>query len=144
MLQIRPLSEIEILSLEKVVKSDAKAHFRNRCQCILLNNRCFTVKDLSRLYQVRTRSIYTWIHNYEHLGIESLNIATGRGIKAKLDTLSEENIKLLKEEIALHPQNLKGVITELSEKFNIDLTIHKLKRYLKKNSSIVIEGFENG
>jgi transposase len=144
MLQIRPLSELEILSLETVVKSDAKAHFRNRCQCILLNNRCFTVKDLSRLYQVRTRSIYTWIHNYEQSGIESLNISAGRGVKAKLDTLSEDNIKLLKEEIALHPQNLKGVITELSEKFNIDLTIHKLKRYLKKNSNTVIEGFGNG
>lgn len=144
MLQIRPLSELEILSLENIVKSDAKAHFRNRCQCILLSNRCYTVKDLSRLYQVRTRSIYTWIHNYELLGIESLNISVGRGVKAKLDTLSEDNIKLLKERIALHPQNLKEVIDELSEKFNIDLTVHKLKRYLKKNSSIVIEGFENG
>jgi transposase len=144
MLQIRPLSESEILSLEKIIISDAKAHFRNRCQCILLNNRCFTVKELSRLYEVRTRSIYTWIHNYEKLGIDSLNIASGRGIKAKLDTLSEDNIKLLKEAIALHPQNLKGVINELSEKFNIDLTIHKLKRYLKKNSNIVIDGFGNG
>lgn len=144
MLQIRPLSESEILSLENIIKSDAKAHFRNRCQCILLSNRCYTVKDLSRLYEVRTRSIYTWIHNYEELGIESLNISVGRGVKAKLDTLSEDNIKLLKEKIALHPQNLKGIIDELSEKFNIDLTVHKLKRYLKKSSNIVIEGFGNG
>jgi transposase len=132
MLQIRPLSESEIVSLENIVNSDAKAHFRNRCQCILLSNRCYDVKELSRLYQVRTRSIYSWIHNYEQFGIERLNIATGRGIKAKLDNLSEDNIKLLKEKIALHPQNLKGVIDELSEKFGIDLTIHKLKRYLKK------------
>ena len=102
------------------------------------------MKELSRLYEVRTRSIYTWIHNYEKLGIESLKIAAGRGIKAKLDTLSEDNIKLLKEEIALHPQNLKGVIDELSEKFDIDLAIHKLKWYLKKNSNIVIDGFGNG
>jgi len=99
MLQVRPLSESEILSLEKIINSDAKAHFRNRCQCIVLNNRCFTVKELSRLYEVRTRSIYTWIHNYEKSGIESLKIATGRGIKAKLDTLSEANIKLLKEKL---------------------------------------------
>lgn len=144
MLQIRPLSELEIFSLEKVIDSDAKAHFRNRCQCILLSNRCYTVKELSRLYEVRTRSIYTWIHNYEQKGIESLKIASGRGIKAKLDTLSEDNIKLLKAQIALHPQNLKGVIDELSEKFNIDLTVHKLKRYLKKSSDIATGDCENG
>jgi hypothetical protein len=61
MLKIRTLSESEILYLEKIFASDGKAHFRNRCQCILLNNRCFTVKELSRFYEVRTRSIYTWI-----------------------------------------------------------------------------------
>lgn len=144
MLQIRPLSDLEVLSLEKIVESDAKSHFRNRCQCILLSNRCYKVKELSRLYEVRTRSIYTWIHNYEQYGIESLKISAGRGIKAKLDTISEDNIKLLKEQIALHPQNLKGVIDELSEKFNIDLTIHKLKRYLKKSSDIVTGDSENG
>jgi hypothetical protein len=71
--------------------------------------------------------VFTHGSNYEQLGIDSLNIASGRGVKAKHDTFSEENIKLLKEEIALHPQNLKEVITELSEKFNIDLTVHKLK-----------------
>jgi transposase len=144
MLQIRPLSESEILSLENIVESNAKAHFRNRCQSILLSNRCYTVKELSRLYKVRTRSIYTWLHNYEQYGIESLKIAAGRGIKAKLDTLSEDNIQLLKEQIALHPQNLKGIIDELSEKFDITLTVHKLKRYLKKSSNIVIEDSENG
>jgi transposase len=144
MLQIRSLSESEILSLENIIKSGEKAHFRDRCQCILLSNRHYKVKDLSDLYQVRTRTIYTWIHNYERLGISSLNICAGRGVKAKLDTLSEDNIALLKKEIALHPQNLKGVINELSKKFNIDLTIHKLKRYLKKNSNTVIEDFENG
>lgn len=144
MLQIHRLSESEILSLENIVESNAKSHFRNRCQCILLNNRFFTVKELSHLYEVRTRSIYTWIHNYEQHGIESLNISPGRGIKAKLDTLSEDNIKLLKEQIALHPQNLKGVIDELSKKFDIALTVYKLRRYLKKSSNIVIGDSENG
>ena len=52
MLQIHRLSESEILSLENIVESNAKSHFRNRCQCILLSNRFFTVKELSHLYEV--------------------------------------------------------------------------------------------
>ena len=50
----------------------------------------------------------------------------------------------MKEQIALHPQNLKGVIDELSKEFDIALTVHKLRRYLKKSLNIVIGDSENG
>lgn len=132
MLKSNTLTLSQKLELKTIYDSPAKAHFRNRCQCILLIDEGMSVKKSASIYKVRTRTIYTWYHNYKKYGLPVLDIRDGRGIKAILDTVSAETIEIIKSEVALHPQNIKGVVASLRGKINIDLTTYQLKRFLKK------------
>ena len=127
------LSESQKTELRSIYTSSSKAHFRDRCQCILLLDEGLVVKELASIYKVRTRTIYSWHHNYSKEGLNALDIQEGRGVKAILDTVSAETIELIKSEVALHPQNIKGVVASLSDKLHMELTVHQLKRFLKKN-----------
>jgi transposase len=132
MLKSNTLTPNQKLELQTIYDSSAKAHFRNRCQCILLIDQGMNVKETASIYKVRTRTIYTWYKNYKKDGLGVLNIREGRGIKAILDTFSAETIEIIKSEVSLHPQNIKGVVASLRDKINIDLTAYQLKRFLKK------------
>lgn len=132
MLKSNTLTPNQKLELKTIYDSSAKVHFRNRCQCILLIDQGMSVKETASIYKVRTRTIYTWYKNYKKDGLGVLNIREGRGIKAILDTVSAETIEVIKSEVSLHPQNIKGVLASLRDKINIDLTAYQLKRFLKK------------
>lgn len=132
MLKSNTLTDSQKLELKTIYNSSAKAHFRNRCQCILLIDDGMSVKKSASIYNVRTRTIYSWYHNYKKDGLAVLSIREGRGVKAILDTVSIETTEIIKTEVALHPQNIKGVVASLSGKINIDLTPYQLKRFLKK------------
>lgn len=132
MLKSHILTDSQKLELTKIYNSSSKAHFRNRCQCILLIDEGLGVKKAASIYKVRTRTIYSWYRNYKKEGLAALNIREGRGVKAILDTVNTEMIAIIKSEVALHPQNIKGVVASLSDKINIDITVYQLKRFLKK------------
>ena len=133
MLKVPPLSQEEKQTLEEGQKNGKKKHFRDRCQCIQLSSEGFRVKELSRIYKTRTRTIYTWIHRYAEHGFLGLKIQSGRGIKAVLVDLVQEQIDIIKHEISQNPQNLRDVSSVLSEKFGFTITRPMLKKYLKKN-----------
>ena len=133
MLNVPPLPLEEKQTLEEAQRHSKKKHFRDRCQCIQLSSEGFTVKQLSRIYKTRTRTIYTWIHNYVAHGFLGLKIQSGRGITAVLKDLVEDQIETIKDEIKQNPQNLRDVASILSEKFGFTVTKPILKKYLKKN-----------
>ena len=132
MLNVPPLPMEEKQTLEEGQKHGKKKYFRDRCQCIQLSSEGFSVKELSRIYKTRTRTIYTWIHNYAEQGFLGLKIQPGRGIKAILVDLAEEQIAIIKHEISQNPQSLREVAHVLSEKFGFTITKAMLKKYLKK------------
>ena len=133
MLYVLLLPEEEKQTLQEGHRNGKKKWFRDRCQSILLSSEGFEVKELSRIYKVRTRTIYTWIHCYESAGILGLKIVSGRGLKAQLNTIDVEQEATIKAEIGLNPQNLRDVATILSEKFGFAMTKSMLKKYIKKN-----------
>ncbi len=89
------LSEQE--TLEEGFKNHNKAHVRKRFHTLLLSNRGWSVKDLSILYNVRTRTIYSWFNKWEKEGLVGLFIRPGRGLKATLNILDEEVVKEVKK-----------------------------------------------
>ena len=133
MINVPALALEEKQTLEEGHKNSKKKHFRDRCQCILLSSEGFSVQELSRIYKVRTRTIYTWIHRYAEHGFLGLKIQSGRGIKAILVDLVQEHIDIIKHEIGQNPQNLRDIARVLSEKIGFTLTKPMLKKYLKKN-----------
>ena len=82
---------------------------------------------------VRTRTIYTWFNNWKKSGIGGLDIQPGRGIKAKLDTITDSQVTQIQEQIKWNPQSLKQVCEKLSVIFGFRITKHMLKRFIKKN-----------
>ena len=132
MLKSHLLTDSQKIELTSVYNSSSKAHFRNRCQCILLIDEGLSVKKAASIYKIRTRTIYSWYHNYNKDGLAVLNIREGRGVKAILDTFNAEEVEIIKSEVALHPQNIKGVVASLNDKMNIEITVYQLKRFLKK------------
>lgn len=91
------LTETEKLTLENGHKNHPKAHFRQRCHTLLLCGTGLRIKDVAKLYNIRTRTIYTWMNKWETIGITGLYIASGRGLKSKLGQLSEDRVKLVKK-----------------------------------------------
>lgn len=143
MRKITHLSQEEKQTLEEGYRNNSKAHFRNRCHSILMSYEGYKVKEIARIYKVRIRTIYTWFDNWEAHGISGLIMAKGRGVKAKLDQLCEQQVHTLKEAVGNNPQNLHTVGEDLTEKFGFTVTKNMLKRFLKKNSITLGDALEN-
>jgi len=133
MLYIHSLPEEEKQTLAAGQEQGKKAYFRQRCQCILLSERGFEVKELARIYNTRTRTIYAWLHRYEQHGFLGLKIQAGRGVKPVLQDFTPAQNEEIKEQIKLNPQSLREVAAHLSEKFGFPLPKSTLKTYLKKS-----------
>jgi len=127
------LNDEEKAALEDGWRNSAKHHFRRRCHSILLSADRYKVSEIARLMNVRTRTIYTWFNNWKKSGIGGLDIQPGRGIKAKLDTITDSQVTQIQEQIKWNPQSLKQVCEKLSVIFGFRITKHMLKRFIKKN-----------
>lgn len=143
MRKIEALQAEEKQTLEQGYKHSKKPHFRNRCHSLLLSEEGYKVSQIAKLYKVRTRTIYTWFNRWESHGIAGLMILPGRGIKAKLDELSPEQIEEVKEVIGSDPSSLKNICQTLSKKLGFKVTKYMLKRLIKKNSITLGDALES-
>lgn len=91
------LTESEEILLLDGFKHHPRHHFRKRCQALLLSNEKTQVKLIAQVLKVRTRTIYTWMDNWEAKGIEGLEIKKGRGKKARLIVLDKDLTELVKK-----------------------------------------------
>jgi len=91
------LSSSEFLMLSSGLKHHPKAHVRNRFQALLLSNEGWKIKDIAKLLKVRTRTIYTWMDNWNKDGVCGLFISTGRGRKPLLNINNVELVELVKK-----------------------------------------------
>ena len=134
MKRIRTLTEEEISALEYGYKYGKKHYFRIKCKSLLMSNDGNPVSEIAEFARKTTRSIRNWINDYEYKGLNTLTITPGRGMKAVLDSLSDEQIQLIKDEIKDDPQNITSVGAKLSKKLGFKVTKWMLKRFVKKNS----------
>lgn len=131
---IPPLTLEEHRCLSDGHRHSPKAHFRDRCHCILLSAEGYSVPEMARLLKVRTRTIYSWFERFEQHGIIGLMIQPGRGLKAKLQLLDAAQIKQVKTAVEQDPQQLDRVCETLSGTLGFVVSGDMLKRFLKKNS----------
>lgn len=136
MRRILNLTGSEKATLESGYKNSKKRHFRNRCHSILLSWEGYSVSEIAKLYKVRIRTIYTWFNRWEEHGITGLMILKGRGVKAKLDELIEQQLEQVKQVIDSDPRSLRNICRNLSELLGYKVTKNMLKRWIKKNSNI--------
>ena len=143
MRKIEGLTEAEKKTLIEAYRNSKKAKFRSHCHAILLSEEGYKVSEISDLYKVRTRTVYTWFNRWESDGISGLIPRKGRGIKARLDSLTKEEIEKVKLAVRETPQNLKMICEKLSEILDFKVTKQMLKRFLKKNLNTLGDDLES-
>jgi transposase len=130
--------EIEALEL---ASKNADNTIRNRSHCLLLSHQRRTIIDLASIFNVSRRTIERWLDKWEKEGLSSLPMVCGRGVKTRLKGLELE----VSELVEANSRNLKGVLLELEEKYNIKICKKTLQNFLKgtglhlEKSSIVIK-----
>jgi transposase len=140
---IEKLTKEEKSSLAKGYKTGKSHLTRRKCQAILLSHGGTTAGELSTLYSVTIRTVYSWFNSWESNGIKGLELKPGRGRKAKLQADDKDQVKIIKTLVENEPQSLKQVVKKIKSTLGIDLSKKTLKRFLKKNLSIDGNDSEN-
>ena len=82
---------------------------------------------MSGIFDVNRRTIERWLDSWSKIGINSLAIQPGRGVKTRLKGLDNE----IAEQLKVHSRNLKNVLTYLEEQHNIVICKKTLQNFLK-------------
>jgi len=126
---ISNLDNKTVKRLEDIVKKDNSLQVRQRAHAILLSNKGASVKEICKIFDKSTRTIYRWFDRFNEEQIEKLYDATGRGRKPALGDGDIENVKKLIENHSIketcivlnkEPNRIKKVSPQI------------LKRFLKK------------
>jgi transposase len=88
-------------TLEQGYRNHPKFHVRQRFHSILLSNDGWQVKDIAKLYNTRTRTIYTWMDRWRNMGIVGLMILPGRGLKPCLSITDKNVVDTVKKNFGL-------------------------------------------
>jgi transposase len=117
----------EIETLERIHKSSTSNTVRKRSQCLLLSHQRHTIIGLASIFNVSRRTIERWFDSWAEKGVDSLPIATGRGVKTRLLGYEKE----VAQQLELHNRNLKNVLIHFKEKHNITICKKTLQNFLK-------------
>lgn len=74
-----------------------KSHVRHRCKSLLLSDSGHAVKKIASMFEVRTRTIYTWMDRWQDIGYTGLTILPGRGLKSALSLTDKKVVDIVKK-----------------------------------------------
>ena len=117
----------EIEALEQIHKNSNNSTIRKRSQCLLLSHQRRTITDLMSIFNVSRRTIERWFDSWLKNGVDSLPIVHGRGVKTRLKGFEIE----VAQELEQNNRNLKNVLLNLKEKYNISICKKTLQNFLK-------------
>lgn len=117
--------DIELLEL--LVKTSTNNTIRMHSQCLLLSHQRRTITDLSMIFDIDRKTVERWFNSWDSDGVNSLSIASGRGVKTRLKGFEE----VIKQQVELHNRNIKNILTFLKEEHNIIVCKRTLRNFLK-------------
>ena len=126
-MRYKKLKTEDIELLELLVKTSTNNTIRKRSQCLLLSHQKRTIKDLAMIFDAERKTIERWFDKWDSEGVNSLSIASGRGVKTKLKGFEE----VIGQQIELHNRNIKNMLTFLKEEHNIIVCKRTLRNFLK-------------
>ena len=96
------MRKISLTSEERETLSQAwlnhpKPNVRHRCKALLLSDKGRKVKEIAGMFEVRTRTIYTWMNRWQELGYIGLTILPGRGLKPSLPLTDKKVVDIIKK-----------------------------------------------
>lgn len=115
--------------LKRFYTMSNKHETRQKAQCVFLSNKGFNINQLINIFGVHLNTIYNWLDNWDDKGILSLYHKKGQGRKSLLANIKEQEIKDL---LVQNPKQLKKVISQIEEKYEVIISKRTLIRYIKK------------
>jgi transposase len=128
---ISNLNNNTIKELKQIVKNGDSLQLRQRAKSILLSNEGTTVKELCKIFNKSTRTIYRWFDRFKEEQIENLSDKSGRGRKP---ALNENDIDKVKKLIDSNSIKETCIILNKEPKRVKKVSLQILKRFLKKNT----------
>ena len=121
------LKKEEIEALEHLHQNSPNNTVRKRSQCLVLSHQRRKINDLASIFKVSRRTIERWFDSWAEIGVDSLEIAEGRGAKTLLKGYSKE----VSGQLELHNRNLKNVLLHFEKEHNIKICKKNLQNFLK-------------
>ena len=137
---IRDLTVDTIKLLNRIYKQSSHYQVQQRAHCILLSYEGVTIAELMEIFQVSRRTIYNWMNDWEDYRLLGLYNRPGRGRKPIFNELQEFQIK---EWVKQSPKDLKKVLAQIEELWEITVSKDTLKRILK-NFEMTWRRFKRG
>ena len=92
---ISNLNNNTIKDLKQIVRNGSSLQLRQRAKSILLSNEGITVKELCKIFNKSTRTIYRWFDRFKEEQIDNLSDESGRGRKPALNDKDIDKVKKL-------------------------------------------------
>lgn len=115
--------------LQRLYQQSQHFQVRQRAHCILLRSQGMSVAELMRIFPVRSRkTLYNWFDEWESRGFAGLYNRPGRGRKP---TFNDEQKAQIKQWAKQYPRQLKRIVQQVNETWEISVSTHTIKRVLK-------------
>ena len=122
------IDEATMCIIREIIKEDYRYRVRKRANAILYKSQEYSVKEIAKLLEVRTDTVYEWICKYELEGVESFYDKQGRGRKSILKDSDADRIR----ELVINSPSVPVANAKVRDKLKIFVHDNTLKNYLKK------------
>lgn len=130
MRKIRALSQETIKLLKRIESSSHSYKARQRALCIRLSYNNYTLKELSKAFNVTYLTIQRWLTRWEDEGFPGLYDRQNGGRKPTFSGKQENQIIAWVKET---PKQIKNVLSKIEESWGIVTSKSTIKRILKRN-----------
>lgn len=135
---IKNLTEQEADALKQGRKTDGSYQFRDRCHAILLSFSGKTADEISVLYNVLTKSVYSWFDRWEEDGILGLKNKSGQGRKSKISIDNKEHSDIIETAAKNAIETGANIRDEIIEKIQPEggISQRTVRRVMRKKTSV--------
>jgi transposase len=125
---IAPLSPETTKLLWRIYRQSQRLAIRQRAHCILLSAQGIRIGQLMQIFGVSRKTIHNWFVAWEMHKLVGLCDRAGRGRKP---TFSREQQEQIKQWVKQSPKQLKRVLQNIEEEWQIKVSKDTIKRVLK-------------
>ncbi|MCD1115858.1 helix-turn-helix domain-containing protein [Chryseobacterium turcicum] len=125
------LNENEMATLKMMSSHHPNSFVRDRAKSLIMNHNGIRAKQISDIFSVQIRAVYSWIKSYEDKGFIGLYTKKGQGRISVFSSFSSEEQKSILDKID-QGDSVKETTCFINENLSERVTERMLKIFLKK------------
>jgi transposase len=123
-------------ALENGYRNGKSHSFRTNCHLVLLKSEGRKSKEISSILGITEQKVNRWLWRYKFEGLPGLEIRTGRGRPAILQTTDTASVK---QAVQQHRQRISQAKAELEKSLGKEFSQKTLERFLKNLTADINE-----